>query len=261
MPANEYTDATINIYDHQHFIELTRAFDRQNMVRTYVGKWPIYDIFKKFPMKWAHHFFDRQEYFVDNNIRKNIERAFTGMQRTQFTNKDYRGNGGALEIHFFNSMLIYKRDIESGVGIYGPMSVHRFKNGTCQIHPGSHRLNLMCNYHKPVFFVVTDYSYTLHLEPEHKKLLDRLKNPRLMEFDWWDGRWAYRYLRYNKTMSESEDPEGKFKDIIDTFSDSDVHSFHDPERARRTYTLNEDKVLVDDSVICVLENNLWRLAF
>ena len=257
--ADDYTYESPTILDHETFLRLCRDFDAGWNTKTYVGQLSLQEIYDTFPEKFTHAA-KRSEDYVHLRIEDNIRRAFHDFDRTEFTNADYRKKGGDVEIHFFNSMYRFVVDIRAGKGLYGPVSITRFKDGNHVIHPGQHRMVMKDVYTKPMYFVLTDYS-RIHKDIETKdKFNGILKRPHIIEYDWQFGRWSFRYMKHHKTVAHNANEDDRFRDIIDGFTDNDEFSYHRPEWAKRTYKLTKTEVIINDIVICKMRKKRWRIV-
>jgi len=252
MSMDNFTTKNTPITTHEHFCELVEDFDKRFGTQTYIGFDNLANIWKRFPLtekRTGPHIED----YVHFRIVQNIKIGFKDKNRTQFRSEDYlRKTGYLVELHFFNSLYRYLIDIRAGKGLYGPMSISRFVNGNCQIHPGAHRIAMCSVYHQPVMYVLTDYT-----NPKKKK---KLLLPRDTDFDWRRGRWALREMNYNSVYWQSTHREKKYKDIIDQLNDDDEHSFHHPQLADRHYVLDGDVVLVNNMPVCELVDDKWRVC-
>jgi hypothetical protein len=257
--ADVYTYESPTILDHPTFLRLCRDFDAGFNTKTYVGHLSLQEIFDAFPEKFTH-VTKKSEDYVHLRIEDNIRRAFTNFDRREFTNVDYRKKGGDVEIHFFNSMYRFVVDIRAGKGLYGPVSITRFRDGKHVIHPGQHRIVMKDVYHEPMYFVLTDYSRIHKDKDVQEKYAGILKRPHLIEYDWQFGRWSFRYMNHHKTVNDGNNENDRFRDIIDGFVDNDEHSYHRPEWAKRTYTLTKTEVVINDIVICELHKKRWRIV-
>ena len=246
------TETCIPITTHEHFCELADEFDNKFKTTTLIGFDNLTSIWKRFPLtvKTGPDIVD----YVHFRIVQNIKIGFIDKSRTRFRSEDYfRQDGWLVELHFFNSLYRYLIDLRAGKKLYGPMSISRFENGHCQIHPGAHRI-AMCNvYNKDVMYVLTDYNKKI-------KKNKRQFAPKDTNFNWRRGRWAMREMLYNNVYWQSTRREKKYKDIIDQLNDDDEHSFHHPQLAERTYVLDGDRVLVNDIPVCELVDHKWRIC-
>jgi len=245
------------ILDHPHMIRYCQEFDARYKTTTYIGNATISNILKFFPPALP----DKRTHTIKlhDRISENIKLAFEDKNRKEFTSYDYLSNGGAYELHFFNSLYRFLIDIRDGKGLYGPMSISRFENEISVIHPGGHRLAMVDAYDKPLTYILTDYRR--EAKPlETKEFGKKLWLIGDKGFNWRNGRWVYRQMRYSTVFWRSTKKELQYKDIIDTFLDNDEHSFHKPETADRHYVHKGDVITVNDMPVCEKIESIWRVC-
>lgn len=260
--ADNYTTVSHTIFNHNVFCELSKDFDNRFNTRTYIGYDTLRNIKTKFPML-SNKPQRSEDMEIHGRINYNIKLLFTNYDRTEARSEDYmvldtKESPRPYELHFFNSLYRFIIDIRDGKGLYGPLSISRFQNNHCQIHPGSHRLFMSSVYHEPMMFVLTDYNVNRDLVKT--KRVGHLYYPEDTDFDWRRGRWNLREMNYNEIYWQSTHREKKYKDIIDQLMNDDEHSFHKPELADRHYVLDGDRILVNDIVVCEYVDNKWRVA-
>lgn len=247
----------VKILNHNHFIALSRRFDSLYNTRTYIGYASIRKILEWFPTSNDK---STLQFMLHMRISQNIKLAFDNHYRKQFTSDNYITNGGAYELHFFNSLYRFLLDIREGKGLYGPMSISRFVNGTNVIHPGAHRLAMFDVYKDPLMYVLTDYNHRIDLTKEKSKRSKRLYHLEDTEYNWRRGRWMLRSMDYSGVFHRSTQQEKQYKDLIDTFNDSEEYSFHCPELADREYTYRDDKVYVNGLPVVEKIDAQWRVV-
>ena len=250
-------NTNIKILNHKHFIELMNHFDNRWATRTYIGYAPLKKIIQWFPTTTDQ---TSTEIKLHLRIASNIKKAFKDHRRTVFTSEDYLPKGHSFELHFFNSLYRFLIDIRDGKGLYGPLSISKFKNGVCTIHPGSHRLAMVNVYNDPMMFVLTDYDFRNDLTKSKSKLSKRLHHIEDTEYNWRRGRWMHRSMDYSGVFHKSTGQEKQYKDLIDTFQDNEEHSYHRPELAERTYILHDNCVTVNDVPVVEMVNSMWRVV-
>ena len=258
-----FTTMSHTIFNHKIFCDLSKSFDERFDTKTYIGYDTLINLRRKFPML-SEKTKNRPAYMeIHSRILHNIDKLFTNHHRTEARSEDYmvrdtKESPRPYELHFFNSVYRFLIDIRAGKGLYGPLSISRFKNNHCQIHPGSHRLAMCHVYHEPMMYVLTDYNINRDLVKTKK--FGELHYPEDVDYDWRRGRWNLREMNYNHVYWQSTQREKKYKDIIDQMMNDEEHSFHKPELAERHYVLDGDKVLVNDMPVCELVDNKWRIV-
>lgn len=260
--ADNYTTVSHTIFNHKVFCELSKDFDERFGTRTYIGYDTLRNIKTTFPML-SNKPQRTEDMEIHGRIMYNIKLLFLNHDRKECRSEDYqvldtKESPRPYELHFFNSLYRFIIDIRDGKGLYGPLSVSRFQNGHCQIHPGSHRLFMSAVYHEPMMFVLTDYNIKRDLVKTKK--VGKLLYPEDTDFDWRRGRWNLREMNYNDVYWQSTHREKKYKDIIDQLMNDDEHSFHKPELADRHYVWKDNKILVNDLVVCEMIDNKWRIV-
>lgn len=245
------------IYDHQHFVKYSKEFDAEYGTKTYIGHASIANILQYFPPNVP----DKRTPTIKlhDRISQNIALAFNNQKRTEFTSHDYLTNGGAYELHFFNSLYRFLIDIREGKGLYGPLSISKFNNGACVIHPGGHRLAMVDAYDKPITYILTDYRKGIN-PIRTREFGKKIYDVRDKGFNWRNGRWSFRQMRYSGVFWRSTRKEPQYKDIIDTFTDNEEHSFHKPETADRHYVYTKDAVLVNGMPVVEKVDAMWRVC-
>lgn len=262
LMADNFTTTTHTIFNHSVFCELSNDFDQRFSTKTYIGYDTLKNIIEKFPMLKNKNDYPL-EMQLHLRIAQNIKIAFLDKDRTEFVSEDYqvldtKESPRPYELHFFNSLYRFLLDIRAGKGLYGPMSISRFQNDHCQIHPGSHRLAMANSYQEPMMFVLTDYNIRRDLVKTKK--FGEIFYPHDTDFDWRRGRWCLREMNFNHVYWQSTQREKKYKDIIDQLMNDDEHSFHKPELAERHYVLDGDTVLVNNISVCEKVNGYWRVT-
>lgn len=245
------------IYDHQHFVKYSKEFDAKYNTKTYIGDATIDNILKFFPPNVP----DKRTHTIKlhDRISQNIKIAFDDKERKEFISHDYLTNGGAYELHFFNSLYRFLIDIREGKGLYGPLSISKFENGVNVIHPGGHRLAMVDAYDKPITYILTDYRQDVNAI-RSREFGKKIYDVRDKGFNWRSGRWSFRQMRYSGVFWRSTRKEPQYKDIIDTFTDNDEHSFHKPETADRHYVHKGDVITVNDMPVCEKVESIWRVC-
>lgn len=255
---NEFDKAKlVPILDHQHFIKSSQQFDKAYYTKTYIGSATISNILNFFPPALA----DKRTATIKlhDRISQNIKLAFEDKNRKEFTSYDYLTNGGAYELHFFNSLYRFLIDIRDGKGLYGPLSISKFQNDINVIHPGSHRLAMVNVYDKPVTYVLTDYRR--NLDPvSTREFGKKIWRPEDKGFNWRNGRWSFRHMQHCSQFWRSTGKELQYRDIIDTFVDNEEHSFHKPETADRHYVNKGDIITVNGMPVCEKIESIWRVC-
>lgn len=247
----------IKILNHKHFIELMNHFDNRWCTKTYIGYAPLHKIISWYPVG---HDKATPQVMLHLRIAQNIKIAFDNHKRKQFTSEDYIVKGHAYELHFFNSLYRFLIDLRDGKGLYGPVSISRFLNGAHTIHPGSHRLTMFDVYRKPVMYVLTDYDFRVDATKEKSKRSKFLHHIEDTEYNWRRGRWMHRSMDYSGVFHKSTRKEKQYKDLIDTFTDNEEHSYHRPELAERIYEYKDDVVLVNDMPVVEKYEDMWRVC-
>ena len=245
------------IFDNEHFALHSKEFDRKYGTHTYIGQASIENILKYFPIGYPDK--RTQTARLHDRISQNIKIAFDDQRRYEFTSMDYLTNGGAFELHFFNSLYRFLIDIREGKGLYGPLSISKFANDVNVIHPGSHRLAMVDVYKKPVTYVLTDYRSNAN-PLRTREFGKRLWLPGDRNFDWRNGRWVFREMANSGVFWRSTKKERRYRDILDTFLDNEEHSFHKPETAKRHYVYTGDQVMVNDMPVVEKIDAMWRVV-
>jgi hypothetical protein len=67
-------------------------------------------------------------------------------------------------------------------------------------------------------------------------------------------------MDYSGVFHKSTRKEKQYKDLIDTFTDNEEHSYHRPELAERIYEYKDDVVLVNDMPVVEKYEDMWRVC-
>ena len=157
----------VEIENNDHFLELTKEFDKKHRTQTYFAELTLNQIWKYF-YKTSHKdirwWANTPTEYTDKILTSKLKEMFEDTGRTVVYNTDNDITEGM--IGKINSMYMMRRDILSGKGLIDPMCVSMFPNLNSPVHPGGTRMNWANHYDTPLKVIVTNYSMRMLFEPK-----------------------------------------------------------------------------------------------
>lgn len=248
----------IEIENNQHFVELTKEFDKTHNTKTHFVEMTLNEIWDNFYLPsdpdirwWANNTVE----YTNAIISSKIKEMFVATERNIVYNTDADITEGM--IGKINSMYMMKLDIQSGKGFIDPMCVSMFPNGNNPLHPGGTRMNWANHYNKKMKIVLTNYSMPINFPVKSIEEFDYNLENKGFSFmvgnSIEDSNWA----SYKKAAMDLNITYKQIQNLSEEY-----HIFLRPNEIeeRIKFQMYQDALLVNDEILALKCNDAWMLV-
>ena len=245
------------IESNEHFVELTKAFDKKYSTTTSFVELSLNEIWDNFYLNsdpdirwWAN---DTYEY-TNAIITSKIKEIFHDTGEIEICNTDPRISEGM--IGKINSMYLMKKDILSGKGFVDPMCVSVFPNGNSPVHPGGTRMNWANHYTNKMKVVLTTYGADTGLDIRPIEEFDFDLKGKAFNFMVGNSIEDAHWLSYKKAAMDLNITYKQIQNLSEEY-----FKFLRPNEIDETITfrLDKNKLFVNDMLLAY-KLDMWRLT-
>lgn len=248
----------IAIENLDHFVFLSRQFDKKYQTCTYYIKLTLEDVWQNFllPSKKDIRWWAKTSKEYNHQILSRKINEIFDEETIKFSLKHNLPEDKIGKIY---SMFLMKKDIIEGKGLIDPICVSVFNNGNNPIHPGGTRLNFANIYKEPMHVIVTEYKRKLNLpylpleefsfDFENSNFFFMVGNS-IKDKDKWI---SYRKAAENNNVT--------FKQIQNIHKDYQKFLHPNTNENNIKFELYKENLFVNDTLLAIKnKNNMWEIT-
>lgn len=223
----------IAIENWDHFVNLTKDFNKKNKTATYLLFDTIDSINKKYQIIDVENLHFYYKSLIDNAFAKS----------DKFASSDISQNNS---FYFLNNIVTFKKSFQQfGYQILNPINIH-YTEKKIFVHPGQFRINLLAkHYSKKIPFIITDYTQTL----PRLGLAKFNFNPNFHRYRLINNHWLDKFNQH-KLYQEVYSNDNNFLDK--SFGHLDKLNEH------REFVKIKNNIYCNGELILFFDNNIWQ---